>query len=97
MGLIHPTLREKREEILATAKEHGAVNLRVFGSAARGDYGPDSDFDFLIDCGPERPPFFPGGVQYALQELLRGRVHILTEAGLHPKIRDNVLREAIPL
>lgn len=97
MGALHPLLIEKREEILAAARDQGAVNVRVFGSAARGDYGPDSDFDFLIDCGPVRPPFFPGGAQHALQELLGRKVDVVTEAALHPKIRARVLREAVAL
>ena len=55
-------IREKREEILKIAAKHGAYNLRIFGSAARGEAGPESDVDFLVEAGPQRTPFFPGGL-----------------------------------
>ena len=90
-------LAAKRAEILRLAEHHGARNLRVFGSATRADFGTESDFDFLVDHAPAPPPFFPGGVQHALQELLGRKVDVVTEAALHPRIRDRVLREAIVL
>ena len=52
-------LQEKREEILALAAKHGAYNVRVFGSAVRGEAGPVSDVDFLVSVGPKRSPFSP--------------------------------------
>lgn len=54
-------LKEKREEILRTASKHGARNVCVFGSVARGEARPDSDVDLLVEVGPDRTPFFPGG------------------------------------
>jgi hypothetical protein len=90
-------LEGKRDEILRIAARHGAHNLRVFGSAARGEARPDSDVDFLVDCGPNRSPFFPGGLLADLEDLLGRRVQVLTEPALHPYIRDRVLKEAVPL
>lgn len=90
-------LKKKRDEILRIAARHGAYNLRVFGSAVRGETGPESDIDFLVDCGPNRSPFFPGGLLADLEDLLGRRVQVLTEAALHPYIRDRVLKEALPL
>jgi hypothetical protein len=56
------TLQEKREQVLAVAAKHGAFNVRVFGSVARGEDTPESDIDFLIDYDPEKvTPWFPGG------------------------------------
>jgi len=49
-------LQEKRDEIQRIAARHGAYNLRVFGSIARGDARPDSDVDFLISVGPKTTP-----------------------------------------
>ena len=69
MGL-NEILREKREEILKIAAKHGAYNVRIFGSVARGEADEASDVDFLIDAGPKRTPFFPGGLVMDLQELL---------------------------
>jgi hypothetical protein len=90
-------LSAKREEILRTAARHGARNVRVFGSRARGDAGPQSDLDLLIEAGPERTPFFPGGLIADLEDLLGCRVEVVTEEGLHWYIRDRVLEEAVPL
>ena len=90
-------LRGKRSQILELAARHGARNVRVFGSVARGESSPDSDIDFLIDCGPNPSPFFPGGLLMDLEELLGRRVDIVTERGLHPYLRDQILHEAIAL
>lgn len=94
---IKELLKEKREDILRIAAKHGARNVRVFGSALHGDAGPESDVDFLVDAGPERMPFFPGGLLADLEELLGRKVDILTEDGLHWYIRERVVKEAAPL
>ncbi len=94
---IDELLKAKREEILRIAARHGARNVRIFGSVARGEGGPDSDVDLLVDVGPDRTPFFPGGLLADLEDLLGCKVEIVTEAGLHWYIRDRVLKEAVPL
>jgi predicted nucleotidyltransferase len=71
--------------------------VRIFGSVARGESGKDSDVDFLVEMGPGRTPFFPGGLQADLEDLLGCKVDIVTEDGLHWYIRERVLKEAIPL
>ena len=53
--------------------------------------------DLLVDVGPDRTPFFPGGLLADLEELLGRRVDIVTAEGLHWYIRDRVLKEAVPL
>jgi hypothetical protein len=87
----------KREEILQIAARHGATNVRVFGSVARGEASPDSDVDFLVDVGPNRSAFFPAGLLADLEDALGCKVDVLTENSLHWYIRDRVLREARPL
>jgi len=69
----------------------------VFGSVARGQAGPDSDVDFIVERGPTPSPFFPGGLIADLEELLGCRVHVVTEKALHRLMRDQVLREAVPV
>ena len=69
----------------------------MFGSMARGDAGPDSDVDLLIEVGAETSPWFPGGLVTELEELLGRRVQVVTERGLDALLRDRVLAEAIPL
>ena len=94
---IAQVVRDKREEILRISASHGAHNVRIFGSVARGEAGPDSDVDFLVDMGTELTPWFPGGLLMDLQDLLGCKVHIVTEDALHWYIRDRVLKEAVPL
>lgn len=94
---IGEILKSQCEEILRIAAKHGAYNVRVFGSVARGDALPDSDVDLLVDVGPNRTPFFPGGLIADLQDLLGRRVEVVTERGLHLYLRDRVLRQAVPL
>jgi predicted nucleotidyltransferase len=88
---------EKRDQILQIAERHGARNVRVFGSAARGEAAPDSDVDLLVDVGPAHSPWFPAGLILDLEELLGREVDVVTEDALHWYIRDQVLEEAIPL
>lgn len=90
-------LTDKREDILAIAGKHGACNVRVFGSAARGEAGPDSDVDLLVDVLPVHSAWFPGGLLIELEQLLGRKVDIVEPDGLHWYIRDKVLSEAVPL
>ena len=87
-------LQEKREDILRIAEKHGAFNVRVFGSVARGEAGPDSDVDFLVDVGPVHSSWFPSGLVVDLQGLLEREVEVATPNALHWFIRDQVLSEA---
>ncbi len=59
---LNEILRDKREEILKIAAKHGAYNVRIFGSVARGEADELSDIDFLVELEPIRTPFFPGGL-----------------------------------
>ena len=94
---LNELIKQKREEILALAAKHGALNVRIFGSVARDEAGPESDVDFLIDLGPNRSPWFPGGLIVDLENLLGCKVDVITEKGLKKRIRDRVLQEAVPL
>lgn len=89
--------RSKKDQILQVAREHGARNVRVFGSFARGDQNPDSDIDFLVDLDPDRTLMDLGGLLMELQEMLQTRVDVATEEMLRPKVRDRALRDALPL
>ena len=90
-------LKERRLSIMATAALHGARNLKVFGSIARGTADDSSDIDFLVELEPGRSLLDLGGLQVALQRLLGKPVDVITVPGLKERIRDRVLREAVPL
>jgi predicted nucleotidyltransferase len=94
---IDELLKTKREEVLHIAAKHGARNIRVFGSLARGEADEESDIDLLVEMEPDRSLLNLGGLWWDLNELLGGRVDVVTEKGLHERIRDRVLKEAIPL
>jgi predicted nucleotidyltransferase len=94
---VQQAVPEHREEILRIAARHGATNVRVFGSVARGEAGPKSDLDLLIDVGPVTTSWFPGGLIADLEDLLGCHVDVATADGLHSRIRDRVLAEARPL
>ena len=90
-------LRRNRDEILKLAATHGARNIRVFGSVARGEADEQSDVDFLVDLEQGRSLLDLGGLLMDMQDLLGCRVDVVTEKGLRPRIRDQVFREAVPL
>ena len=71
--------------------------MRVFGSAARGEAGPDSDIDFLVELEPGRSLFDYAALWHDLEALLGRKVDVVEPEGLHWYIRDRVLKEAIPL
>ncbi len=94
---VDQLVRTRRDESLRIAAEHGARNLRVFGSVGRGDAGPESDLDILVDLEDGRSLFDMGGLLMDLQDLLGCKVDVVTERGLRDRIRARVLREAVPL
>lgn len=94
---VDQLLKEKREEILRIAAKHGAKNIRVFGSVAKGEAGPESDIDFLVDMDPSSSLMDLGSLLMDLQDLLGRKVDIVEPEGLHWFVRDRILKEAIPL
>ena len=90
-------LREKRQEILDLATSYGAKNVRVFGSVARGDFTESSDIDFLVDMERGRSLVDRAALMLDLEQLLQRRVDVATERGLKERIRERILREAVPL
>jgi len=90
-------LNDKREEILRLAALHGARNVRIFGSVARGEAGPDSDVDVLVEFEKGRSLFDHAGLLLDLEAILGCKVDVVSERGLRERIRDRVLREAVPL
>jgi hypothetical protein len=90
-------LKARRLEILSLARKYGAHNVRIFGSVARGEARPDSDIDFLVELEPGRSLFDLGGLVYELRNLLGIEVDVVTEKGLRHRIRESILREAVPV
>ncbi|MEN6424153.1 MAG: nucleotidyltransferase family protein [Phycisphaerales bacterium] len=94
---LRQLIAERRNDIVSAAAMHGARNIRLFGSVVRGEDGPDSDVDLLVDAGPTTSSWFPAGLILDLEQILGRPVDIVTENGLNPLIKQRVLQEAIPL
>ena len=94
---VREHLQERREDILRVAARHGAGNVRLFGSVARGEETIESDVDILIDVTGETTPWFPGSLVADLEQLLMRPVQVVIRRSLSPLIREAVLRDAVPL
>jgi len=94
---VEKLLKSRREQILTLARNNGAYDVRVFGSVARGEARPNSDIDFLVKLEAGRSLLDLARLLRELQALLGMPVDVVTEAGLRPRIRPQVLKEARPL
>jgi predicted nucleotidyltransferase len=86
-----------RVRIREIALSHRVSGVRVFGSALRGDDGPDSDLDLLVEPTAQTTLLDIGAIRCELKELLGLDVDVLTPNGLPPSFRAQVLRDAVPV
>jgi predicted nucleotidyltransferase len=89
------SIEDKRDEILRIASRYGARNIRLFGSTGRGEGGPESDIDLLIDLEPGRSLLDLVAIKQDLQDLLGCKVDVVTEAAISPRIRDEIIHQAV--
>jgi uncharacterized protein len=94
---MHALIETHRAELLALARRRGVTGVRVFDSMSRGDGGDNSDVDLLVTLSPGTSGLALGGLLLDAQELLGRRVDVVTEASLHPALRERVLASAVPL
>jgi len=94
---LRQMLESRRGEILKLAQKYGARNVRIFGSVARGESQADSDIDILVDMEAGRSLLDHAALIDELEVLLGRKVDVATERGLKDRIRDRVIREAVPL
>jgi uncharacterized protein len=92
-----PILQKYRKEILILASHHGARDVRVFGSLARGEGSEASDLDLLVTLGEGRSLLDLVGLKQDLEDLVHRPVDVVTERALSPYLRERVLSEAVPL
>jgi predicted nucleotidyltransferase len=93
----HEALKLRRNDVLRIAASRGARRVRVFGSTVRGEQGPASDIDLLVEMEPGRSLIDLMCLEQDLEELLGTAVDIVTEAALSPRVRERVLAEAVAL
>ncbi len=96
-SMVPSSLLERRQDILDLAARHGARNVRVFGSFARGDQRVDSDVDLLVDVEAGRTLLDVIGLEQDLEQLLGRKVDVQTEGGLSPYLHERILAEALTL
>jgi hypothetical protein len=94
---IDSVFSQQRHQIIQIASGHGASNIRVFGSRARGDDTTDSDLDILVELEPGRTLLDLVAIKQDLGDLLGCQVDVVTEASISPYIREQVLKDAIRL
>lgn len=87
----------QREAILRIAARHGADDLRLFGSAARGEERPGSDLDILVRMAPGRSLLDLIGLEQDLEDLLDCPVDVVVEGGISPYLEPSIRAEARPL
>jgi predicted nucleotidyltransferase len=90
-------LKEKCDEVLQIAASYGARNVRIFGSLARGEAGPDSDIDILVNLDSGRSLLDIIALKQDLEDLLGCEVDVVTEEAISPYIREQVLKETVSL
>ena len=94
---MHALIETHRTELLALARKRGVTGVRVFGSMSRGDGSDNSDVDLLVTLSPGTSGLALGGLLLDAQELLGRRVDVVTEASLHPALRERVVASSVPL
>lgn len=94
---VYELLKAKRAEILRTTSKHGARNVRIIGSVARGEANSESDIDLLVDMDKGRSLMDHAALIIDLQELLGCKVDVASSRGLRDRIRDRVQKEATAL
>jgi len=87
----------ERDRICEIAARHGARNIRIFGSVARGEAEAESDLDLLIDLEPDRSLLDLVALKSVLETLLGIPVDVAGPLTLHWYLRDQVMAEAVPL
>ena len=94
---IGDAIREKREAIVRIAARHGASQVRVIGSVARGEARPDSDVDLLVTWSEGTSLLDQAALMLELESLLGRKVDIASDGWVKPSIRESVYRDVIVL
>lgn len=96
-GPLGQRVRQHRSELREAVARHGAQNLRVFGSVARGEESADSDIDLLVDLSPDTGLLGLGRLEHELREILQARVDVIPVGDLKPGVRERVRQESVAL
>ena len=90
-------IRQLRKQILSIARKHGALRIRVFGSVAKDTASKKSDVDFLVSMNEGASCFDMSHMLHELEDLLQCNIDLVSEKGLHPLMRNEILSSAVTL
>lgn len=96
MNLLN-IVKENRDEISRIASQHGASDVRIFGSVVRGEDTESSDIDLLVEFEKNRSLLDHADMIIEMEDLLGCKVDVVTEPGLKERVKARVLTEAVPL
>lgn len=91
------TVAEIREKILPVLRRHGIRRAGLFGSVVRGEAGPESDVDILVEMYERASLLDFIGVKQDLEDVLGKRVDLVEYAGIKPRLRGRILGEEVPI
>lgn len=94
---ILDSVKAHRQQILSITNAHGAYNVRIFGSIAKGQDVPGSDLDILSDLAPEKSLLDIVAIKQDLEDLLGFKVDVVTQASLSPYLKSEILKSAVHL
>jgi len=90
---MYDQIGEMKREIIDVLRKHNVKRASLFGSFARGEAGPGSDIDILVEFEGRKSLLDLAGLKIELEELLKRKVDVLTYNSLHPLLKDRILSE----
>ena len=92
-----PAIQELSRKVAPALRKRGVLRASLFGSVARGDATGKSDVDFLVEFEKGRTLLDLAGLHRELEEILGRAVDIVTPDALHPRLREGIIRELVPI
>ena len=90
-------IEQIKEKIVPILKEHDVSRSALFGSVVRGEDTADSDVDILVEFSKEKSLLDLVGLQFALEDVLRKKVDVITYRSVHRLLKDIIFKEAVPI
>lgn len=88
-------IQQHRDELMAIAKRHGVISVRIFGSVARGEATAMSDLDLIVEVQPGVGLLTLSAFALDVETLFGTPTQVVTPDGLRSHMRQEVLREAV--
>lgn len=89
--------KDLRQRIVSVLRKHGVSHAAVFGSLAKGSANEASDLDILVELQEESSLLDLASLKIDLQDVLRRDVDVLTFRSIHPRLKEQVLKERVPI